>query len=88
MALLERLPGPIRELVESLADAVPPYVVVDGVLESKWVDNEGRPIICIEGHRVEVDHETFEDLAVGDHLRVRATRGGVAIAIDRLVGHR
>ncbi len=67
----------------SLADALPPYYVIEGTLESKRVDDKGGYILLVSGDPISVDRPTYHILAVGERLRVRHTRAARAINIDR-----
>ncbi len=67
----------------SLVDALPPYYVVEGTLESKRVDDRGRYILLVNGAPISIDHPTYHTLGIGEHIRVRYTRGARAISIDR-----
>ena len=69
----------------SLADAFPPYYSVEGTLESKRVDENGRQILLVNGAPISVDCSTFDTLDVGERIRVRYTRGARAISIDRYI---
>lgn len=75
----------------ALTDALPPYYVIEGTLESKRIDDSGRHIILVNGAPISVDRSTYHILDIGEHLRVRYTRGARAINIDRFMdsnGHR
>ena len=67
----------------SLLDALPPYYTVEGILESKRVDDGGRHILMVSGAPISVDSSTYHILDVGERVRVRYTRGARAISIDR-----
>ena len=70
-----------------LADALPPYLMVEGPLETKETD-ANKHYLSVASTRVEVDEATFNLLVVGENLRVRYTRGHRAINIDRLMPSR
>ena len=75
----------------SLADALPPYYVTEGILESKRIDDSGGYTLLINGSQISVDHATYHILDIGERLRVRYTRSARAINIDRYTspnGHR
>ena len=75
----------------SMVNALPPYYVREGILESKRVDDTGRYTILVDGELISVDRPTYHILDVGEHIRVRYTRGARAISIDRFMdsnGHR
>ena len=79
--------------LRSVEDALPPYQHAEGHLTAghcsrhqfKEADPAGRYYIFVESTRIEVDRATAEILAVGEDLKVRYTRRGRAINIDRLV---
>ena len=66
-------------------DALPPYYVMQGTLESKRVDDSGRYILLVNGAPISVDRPTYYILDIGERIRVRYTRGARAINIDRFV---
>ena len=70
-----------------LADAFPPYLIVEGPLETKETD-ANKHYLSVASTRVEVDEATVGLLVVGENLRVRYTRGRRAINIDRLMPSR
>ena len=81
----------VESWTSSLVDALPPYYVMEGTLESKRVDDRGRYILLINGAPISVDRPTYHTLDIGENIRVRYTRGARAINIDRFVsrnGHR
>ncbi len=67
----------------SLVDALPPYYVVEGTVESKTIDEKGRYTLLVNGAPITVDPPTFNILDTGERIRVRYTRGARAISIDR-----
>ena len=69
----------------SLVDALPPYYTVEGILESKRVDDRGRYILLVNGAPLSVDRPTYHILDIGEHIRVRYTRHARAISIDRFI---
>ena len=69
----------------ALTDALPPYYVIEGTLESKRVDDSGRHILLVSGDPVSVDRPTYHTLDIGERIRVRYTRGARAINIDRFM---
>ena len=71
--------------VWTLTDAIPPYHVIEGPLDSKEIHPDGKPCIIVGSATVEVDMATFETLVVGENLRVRYTKGNRAVNIDRLL---
>ena len=74
-----------RDWLWALKDALPPYSLVDGQLDSKETDSTGKFYILVRAERIEIDEATFETLTVGESIRVRYTKGKRAISIDRLV---
>ena len=75
----------------SMVDVLPPYYVMEGILESKRIDDKGRYVLLVSGAPISVDRPTYHILDAGEHIRVRYTRGARAISIDRFVdsnGHR
>ena len=75
----------LRSWAWSLADAFPPYYIVEGILETKETSPEGMYTILVGSVRVQVDHATFDILVVGESVKVRYTRGHRAINIDRIL---
>ncbi len=69
----------------SLVDALPPYYSVEGTLESKRADENGKRILMVNGAPISVDQPTFDILDIGERIRVRYTRGARAINIDRYI---
>ena len=57
-----------------LVDALPPYYMAEGILESKKVDESGRYVLLVDGEPIYVDRPTYHILEVGEHIRVRYTR--------------
>ena len=69
----------------SLVDALPPYYVLEGTLDSKRVDDSGAYVLLVNGSPISVDRATYHILDVGERLRARYTRGARAISIDRFM---
>ena len=69
----------------ALLDATPPYRYAEGHLIAKEADPVGKFYIVVESARIEVDRNTFDILTVGEDMRVRYTRRGRAVNIDRYV---
>ena len=69
----------------TLGDAFPPYRDVEGQLEAKEIRVDGKHTVCVGSTWVEVDEQTYDILVVGENLRVRYTRRGRGISIDRLL---
>jgi hypothetical protein len=74
----------LKSWLWNLADAVPPYRIAEGPLETKEVGPD-RYYVSVASAKVDVDAATFNTLVVGENLRVRYTRGHRAINIDRLM---
>ena len=73
-------------LLSSLIEACPPYRYAEGLLESKEVlKDPNRFLIHVSSAIIEVDNHTFSNLMIGENIRVRSTRNGKAISIDRLI---
>ena len=73
-------------LLSSLIEASPPYRYAEGLLESKEVlKDPNRFLIHVSSAIIEVDSHTFSNLMIGENIRVRSTRNGKAISIDRLI---
>lgn len=87
-AVLKWAWGALKYWLWTLADALPPYRMVEGLLEAKNTDLRGRCYVSVGSVRVEVDRATFDMLVMGESLRVRYTRGQRAINIDRLLPRR
>lgn len=85
VALLLRLIGGFARWFWMLGDAFPPYKDVEGQLEAKETRADGKQLVCVNSTWVEVDEQTYDLLVVGENLRVRYTRRGRGISIDRLL---
>ena len=73
-------------LLSSLIEACPPFRYAEGLLESKEVlKDPNRFFIHVSSEIIEVDSHTFSNLIIGENVRVRSTRNGKAISIDRLI---
>ena len=83
-SFLSRLLRAFYAVGSAVLDALPPYRWVNGSLEAKEIDADGRHIILVDGRELLVDRLTFGTLELGERLRVRATRDWKAISIDRL----
>ena len=76
----------IAAVFYDIFDACPPYRYSEGLLEGKErLDQEGRQVIFVVSTRIEVDEYTFDNLMIGEQVRVRVTRAGRAVNIDRMV---
>ena len=82
---MKTLSDKLESVVLSLADAIPPYHIVQGPLDAKETGQAGAYYIHVAGAKVQVDEATFEALSVGEMLKVRYTRRNRAINIDRYV---
>ena len=79
-------PFKIFVLLSSLIEACPPFRYAEGLLESKEVLRDpDRFLIHVASEMIEVDNHTFSNLMIGENIRVRSTRNGKAISIDRLI---
>ena len=85
IGLLLRLIGGFARWLWMLEDVFPPYKDVEGQLEAKETRADGKRLVCVGSTWVEVDEQTYYILVVGENLRVRYTRRGRAISIDRLL---
>ena len=85
VVFLLRLVGGIARWLWMLEDAFPPYRDVEGQLEAKETRAGKKQLVCVGSTWVEVDDQTYDILVVGENLRVRYTRRGRAISIDRLL---
>ena len=74
----------LKSWLWNLADALPPYRMAEGTLETKETDAD-KYYVTVASAKVEVDDATFNTLVTGENLRVRYTRGHRAINIDRLM---
>ena len=73
-------------LLSGLIEACPPFRYPEGLLESKEVLRDpDRFLIHVASEIIEVDNHTFSNLMIGENIRVRSTRNGKAISIDRLI---
>ena len=82
---LKRLSQKLGSTVWSLADALPPYQIARGPLDAKENGQGGEHYIRVAGARVKIDEAAFDALTIGEVVKVRYTRGGMAINIDRYV---
>ena len=78
----KRLWGRISGFVWNLTDSVPPYEIVEGTVEGKGVESNGKPYLQVGYDVIEVDSRTLQFLELDDEVKVRRTRGGRAINID------
>ena len=86
MWILKNIARYISRFAYDTWDAFPPYRYADGLLEGKeYLDEEGRYVISVSAARVEVDRFTFDNLMIGEQVKVRLTRAGRAVNIDRIV---
>lgn len=69
----------------SIEEVLPPYRYAEGHLLAKETGQNDKHYIVVQGTHIEVDGLSFEVLAVGEDLKVRYTRRGRAINIDRVV---
>ena len=69
----------------SLWDVIPPYRQIEGRLKAKEANAKGVFYLLVEDEILEIDHLTFDELMVGEALRVRSTRARKIITIDRLI---
>ena len=67
----------------ALVDALPPYYIIEGTLESKSIDGNGEHILLVDGEPIYVDRATYRILDIGESVRARHTRNARAINIDR-----
>ena len=81
----DAVPHPIRAWFQALRDAMPPYQYINGHLADKRIGSDGKHRIIIRSARIVVDEITFNTLTIGEYLRVRYTRNGLAVNIDRYV---
>jgi len=73
-------------LAFDIFDACPPYRYTEGLLEGKeYLDQEESYVIFVSSNRVQVDEYTFDNLMIGEHVKIRSTRTGRAVNIDRMV---
>ena len=82
---LKRLSRKLGSTVWSLTDALPPYQIARGPLDAKENGQGGEHYIRVAGSRVKIDEVAYEALTVGEMVKVRYTRGGKAINIDRYI---
>lgn len=82
---LKKLSQKLGATVWSLADALPPYRIARGTLDAKENGKGGGHYIRVAGARVRIDEAAFEALTVGEVVKVRYTRRGMAINIDRYI---
>lgn len=75
----------LKSWLKALIDSFPPYHRVEGLLEAKEVNPEGKLCISVGSVGIEVDRTTFDVLVVGERLRVLYTRRRRAITVDRLL---
>ena len=86
MWILKNCARYISRFAYDMFDAFPTYRYADGLLEGKeYLYQEGRYVISVSSARVEVDGFTFDNLMIGEQVKVRLTRAGRAVNIDRIV---
>ena len=86
MWILKNATKYIARLAYDIFDAFPPYRFAEGLLEGKeYLDEEDRYVIYVSSVRIEVDGFTLDNLMIGEQVKVRLTRSGRAVNIDRMV---
>ena len=75
----------LTDSVRTLADGLPPYVVIKGEVEEKGTDADGKPYVRVASHTVEVDAHCLRGLMVGDLVEVRKTKGHRAVNIYMII---
>ena len=86
MSILKLVLKYISCIAYDVFDACPPYRYAEGLLEGKEsLGPDEKHVIFVASCKVEVDEHTFDNLMIGEHVRVRSTRSGRAINIDRMV---
>ncbi|MBN18147.1 MAG: hypothetical protein CL758_01495 [Chloroflexi bacterium] len=68
-----------------LIDILPPYVVTEGLLDAKEITSDGYYYINVGSIKVKIDASCYESLIIGENLRVRHTKRGQIINIDRII---
>ena len=71
-------------VLATLTDAIPPYRKIEGILDGKESSKDNNCFLLVRNEIIQVDKLTFNELMVGEALRIRSTRSMKAISIDRL----
>ena len=74
----------ISIILTTLKDAIPPYRKIEGVLDGNESSKDDNYFLLVGNEIIQVDELTFNELMVGEALRIRSTRSMKAISIDRL----
>ena len=68
----------------NIRDIMPPYRVIEGLLENKEEDG-GEFFIHVSSKKVRIDEHSFTLLMIGENIKVMTTRSQRAITIERLL---
>jgi len=71
--------------LNSIIDILPPYLITEGLLDSKEKAPNNIYYINVGSIKGEIDNNSFNSLIIGENLRVRHTKNGKIINIDRLI---
>lgn len=88
LSLIVKLTTHTRYSLWSLYDSFPPYEILDGQLDIKERNTDGKYLISLRNNWLEIDKQTYDFLVVGEFLRVRCTRGRKVVSIDRILPDR
>ena len=68
----------------NILDIIPPYQVIEGLLENKEEDR-GEFFIHVSSKKIRIDEHSFTLLMIGENIKVMTTRNQRAITIERLL---
>lgn len=69
----------------SIIDILPPYIISEGLLDAKEITSDGNYYINVGSIKGKIDNYTYDSLIIGENLRVRHTKKGKIINIDRMI---
>ena len=71
--------------LSSIIDILPPYIISEGLLDAKEITSDGNYYINVGSIKGKIDNHTYDSLIIGENLRVRHTKKGKIINIDRMI---
>ena len=71
--------------LSSIIDILPPYIISEGLLDAKEITSDGNYYINVGSIKGKIDNSTYDSLIIGENLRVRHTKKGKIINIDRMI---
>ena len=71
--------------LSSIIDILPPYIITEGLLDAKEITSDGNHYINVGSIKGKIDNYTYDSLIIGENLRVRHTKKGRIVNIDRMI---